>query len=147
MTHEWLDTKGRPNGQRDIGNFLIKKTQSIWLEKFNKNAKMNFNISLNLSSFSHANTHSLVLKTNNLQAINLTKKPATNVNCGFYHYFLNRKLLLIRKLLNHGFLLVKLKSSRRTFYGHHHDLVNRYEIYVSMCHLSFPHSWLIFTGL
>jgi hypothetical protein len=86
---------------------------------------MNFNISLNLSSFSHANTHSLVLKTNNHKAINLTKRPATNVNCGFYHDFLNRKLLLIRKLLNHGFLLVKLKSSRRTFYGHHHDLVNR----------------------
>ena len=28
-------------------------------------------------------------------------------------------------------LLVKLKSSLRTFYGRHHDLVDRYEISVS----------------
>jgi hypothetical protein len=29
---------------------------------------------------------------------------------------------------NIGFLLVKLKSSLRKFYGHHHDLVDRYGI-------------------
>jgi hypothetical protein len=34
-------------------------------------------------------------------------------------------LLLTRKLLNQWFLLVKLKSSLRTFYGRHHDLVDR----------------------
>ena len=50
-------------------------------------------------------------------------------------------LLLTRKLLNQRFLLVKLKSSLRTFYGHHHDLVDRYGISVSqmttdMFHLS-----------
>jgi hypothetical protein len=30
-----------------------------------------------------------------------------------------------RKLLNQGFLLAKLKSSLRKFYGRHHDLVDR----------------------
>jgi hypothetical protein len=34
-------------------------------------------------------------------------------------------LLPTRKLLNQGFLLDKLKSSLRKFYGPHHDLVNR----------------------
>jgi hypothetical protein len=34
--------------------------------------------------------------------------------CGSYQDFLDRRLLLTRKLLNQGFLLVKLKSSLRT---------------------------------
>jgi hypothetical protein len=60
---------------------------------------------------------------------------------GFYQDFLDRFLQLTRKLLNQGFLLVKLKSSLRKFYGRHHDLVNRYGISVSqmttdMFHLS-----------
>ena len=50
---------------------------------------------------------------------------------GFYQDFLDRGLLLSRKLPNQGFLLVKLKLSPRKFYGHHHDLVDRYGIYVS----------------
>ena len=37
--------------------------------------------------------------------------------CGSYQYFLDRGLLLTRKLLNQWFLLVKLKSSLRKFYG------------------------------
>ena len=61
-------------------------------------------------------------------------------NCS-YKDFLDRELLLTRKLLNQGFLLVKLKSSLRKFYGRHHDLVDRYGISVSqmttdMFHLS-----------
>ena len=61
--------------------------------------------------------------------------------CGSYQDFHDRWLLLTRKLLNQGFLLVKLKSSLRTFYGRHHDLVNRFGISVSqlttdMFHLS-----------
>jgi hypothetical protein len=61
--------------------------------------------------------------------------------CGSYHDFLDRGLLLTRRPLNHGFLLVKLKSSLRKFYGRHHDLVERYGISVSqmttdMFHLS-----------
>jgi hypothetical protein len=61
--------------------------------------------------------------------------------CGSYLDFLDRGLLLTRKLLNQGFLLVKLKSSLRTIYGRHHDLVDRYGISVSqmttnMFHLS-----------
>ena len=61
--------------------------------------------------------------------------------CGFFHDFLDRGLLLARKLLNQWFIRVKLKSSLRKFYGRHHDLVNRYGISVSqmttdMFHLS-----------
>jgi hypothetical protein len=61
--------------------------------------------------------------------------------CGSYQDFLDRGLLLTRKLLNQEFLLVKLKSSRRKFYGNHYDLVDRYGISVSqmitdMFHLS-----------
>jgi len=64
--------------------------------------------------------------------------------------FLDIGLLLTETLLNQGFLLVKLKSSLRKFYGRHHDLIDRYGISVSqvtkdMFHLSltsrfFPHS-------
>jgi hypothetical protein len=70
-------------------------------------------------------------------------------NCS-YKDFLDRELLLTRKLLNQGFLLVKLKSSLRKFYGRHHDLVDRYGISVSqmttdMFHLSLtlPGSFLV----
>ena len=47
---------------------------------------------------------------------------------GSYQDFLNRGLLLKRKLLNQGFLLDKLKSSLQKFYGRHHDVVDRYGI-------------------
>jgi len=61
--------------------------------------------------------------------------------CGFHQDFLGKGLLLTRNLLNQGFLLVKLKSSFRKCYGHHHDLVDRYGFSVShmttyMFHLS-----------
>ena len=62
--------------------------------------------------------------------------------CGSYQDFLDRGgLLLTMKLLNQGFLLVKLKSSFRKCYGRHHVLVDRYGISVSqmttdMFHLS-----------
>ena len=61
--------------------------------------------------------------------------------CGSYQDFLDRGLLLTRKLLNQGLLFVKLKSLLRKFYGRHHDMVDRYGIYVSqmttdMFHLS-----------
>jgi hypothetical protein len=51
--------------------------------------------------------------------------------CGSYQDFLDRGCLLTRKLLNQGFVLVKLKSSLRKFYDRHHDLVDRYGISVS----------------
>jgi hypothetical protein len=38
--------------------------------------------------------------------------------CGSYQDFLDRGLPLTRKLMNQWFLLVKLKSSLRKFYGH-----------------------------
>jgi hypothetical protein len=61
--------------------------------------------------------------------------------CGSYQDFLDRGLLLTRKLLKQGFLLVKLKSSLQKFYGRHHDFVDRCGISVSemttdMFHLS-----------
>ena len=51
--------------------------------------------------------------------------------CGSYQDFLDRGLLLTRKLLNQGLLFVKLKSSVPICYGRHHDLVDRYGISVS----------------
>ena len=51
--------------------------------------------------------------------------------CVTYSDFLDRALLLTRKLLNQGFLMVKLKSALRKFYGRHHELVDRYEVAVS----------------
>ena len=61
--------------------------------------------------------------------------------CGSYQDFLDRGWLLTRKLLNQGCVLVKWKSSPLTFYGRHHDSVDRYGISVSqmttdMFHLS-----------
>ena len=52
------------------------------------------------------------------------------ITCGSYHDFLYRGLLLTRMPLNQGFLLVKLKSSLRKFYGRHNDLINRHGISV-----------------
>ena len=51
--------------------------------------------------------------------------------CISYHDFLDRRLLLTRKLLNQQFQMVKLKSSLRKFYRRHHKLVGRYGITVS----------------
>jgi hypothetical protein len=73
--------------------------------------------------------------------------------CGSYQDFLYREWLLTRKLLSQGFLLAKLKSSLRRFYGLHHVLVDRYRTSVTNDHgyvplvvntfRSFPHSWFI----
>ena len=73
--------------------------------------------------------------------------------CGSYQDVLDRRLLLTRKLLDQGFLMVKLKSSLEKDYGRHHDSVDRYGISVSNDHgyvplvanssWSFPHSRLI----
>jgi hypothetical protein len=61
--------------------------------------------------------------------------------CDSYQDFLYRGLPPTKKLLTQGFLLSTLKSSLRKFYGHHHDLVDRYGISVlqmttDMFHLS-----------
>ena len=61
--------------------------------------------------------------------------------CCFYDNFFNTGLLLTRKLLNQGFLLAKLKSSLRNFYGRHHDLINRYGIFVSQMTTDMSHLW------
>ena len=64
--------------------------------------------------------------------------------CGSYQDFFDRGLQLTRKLLNQGFLLVKLKSLFRKFCCRHHDLVDCYGISMSqmttnMFHLSHTH--------
>jgi hypothetical protein len=43
---------------------------------------------------------------------------------GYDHDFLDKLLLLTRTIPNQGFLVDKLKSSLRMFYGRHHELVN-----------------------
>jgi hypothetical protein len=72
--------------------------------------------------------------------------------CGSYQDFLDKGLLLTRKLLNQGFLLVKLKPSLRKFYGRHHGwpfwniCVTNDHGYVPLVvntSRSFPHSRLI----
>ena len=42
--------------------------------------------------------------------------------------------MLKRKLVNQGFLVVKLKSSLRQFYGRHHDLVIIITVTEYLCH-------------
>ena len=54
--------------------------------------------------------------------------------CGSYQDFLDRVLLITKKLLNQCFLLGKLKSSLRMFYGRHHDLVDRFHGGSLTCH-------------
>ena len=61
--------------------------------------------------------------------------------CGSYQDSLDRGLLLTRKLMNQGFLLLKLNPTLRKIYALHHDLVDRYGISMSqlttvMFHLS-----------
>ena len=51
--------------------------------------------------------------------------------CGYYQDFLDRGLLLTRKVLKQGFISVNLNSSLRKFNDRHHDMVNRYGISVS----------------
>jgi hypothetical protein len=66
--------------------------------------------------------------------------------CGSYQDFLDRRLLLTRKLLNQGFLLVKLKSSLRKVYGRHREtlltvteyLCHKWPRICSTCRKQFP---------
>ena len=51
--------------------------------------------------------------------------------CGSYQDILYRELLLTRKLLDKGFLLVELKSQLQKCYGRHHDLIDCCRISVS----------------
>jgi hypothetical protein len=47
--------------------------------------------------------------------------------------FLDRGLLLTRKLLSQGFSLLKMKASLRTFHGHYHDLITSTFKYTIVC--------------
>ena len=57
--------------------------------------------------------------------------------CGSYQNFLDRGLLLTRKILNQGFLLIKLKSSLRKFCVRDHGYVP----FVVNTFRSFPYPW------
>ena len=48
-----------------------------------------------------------------------------------YKDFLDRSMLLAKKLLTQGYQLPKLISSLKKFYGRHHELVDRYNVHVS----------------
>ena len=72
--------------------------------------------------------------------------------CGSYQDFLDRGLVLTRKLLNQWFLLVKLKSSLRKISDRHHDwftvmeyLCHKWLRICSTCRKHFPflseHTW------
>ena len=56
--------------------------------------------------------------------------------CGSSQDFLDKELLLTRKLLNQVFLLVKLKSSLRKFYGRHRYGISVSQVTMAMFHLS-----------
>ena len=62
--------------------------------------------------------------------------------CGSYHGLLNRVLLLTRKLLDHGFLVVNLKSSLPMLYGRRHYHINHYGVSVSQMITDMFYSWL-----
>ena len=73
--------------------------------------------------------------------------------CGSYQDFLDRGLLLTRKLLIQGFLLIKLKSSLQKFYRRHHDwlivveyLCHKWPRVCSNCPKQFPVLSSLMTG-
>ena len=47
-----------------------------------------------------------------------------DINGSLYHDFLDKGMLLKRKLLNQEFLVGNVKSSLRKFYGRRHGLAN-----------------------
>jgi hypothetical protein len=51
--------------------------------------------------------------------------------CAQYSDFLDRAQLLTQKLLKQGYVAPRLKSLLQKLYGHHHNLVDRYEISIS----------------
>ena len=56
------------------------------------------------------------------------------------HVFRDRCLLLTRKLLNRGVLVVRQTSSLKKLCGRHHDLVNQISVSEITCHLVFKKS-------
>ena len=48
-----------------------------------------------------------------------------------YKDFIDRSMLLAKKLLTQGYQMPKLISSLKKFYGRHHVLVDKYDVQVS----------------
>ena len=88
-----------------------------------------------------------------VHVINITKSERYLKVCDFYYDFLVRWLLLTRKLLNHGFLLVTLKSRLESFpsprwlyYSLRNICISNYHVYVPLIAItirSFPRPWYI----
>jgi len=51
--------------------------------------------------------------------------------CNSYQDFLHRSVLLTRKLLNHGFIETRLRSTRKKFFGRYHHLTLPYHASVT----------------
>ena len=74
--------------------------------------------------------------------VNRSHLKLYSIACGSYHGLLNIVLLLTRKLLDHGFLVLKLKSSLRMLYGHRQDdHINHYGVSVSQMTTDMFHLW------
>ena len=72
----------------------------------------------------HKNMHSICRNILAARASSLSVDTIFSRDFGSYQEFLDKGLLLTRKLPNQWFLVVILKSSLRKFYGRHHDLVD-----------------------
>ena len=97
-----------------------------WLRTKRHDKRDNFNFLIVNFPFICSN-----ISTASAYGVYISKLIRYSRGYGSYQDFLGRGLLLTRKLLTQGFLLVKLKSSLRKFYGRHHDLFDRYGISVS----------------
>jgi hypothetical protein len=83
-----------------------------------------------ISSCSTSGTRRVNLVTNMVISHEWGKDQEVFTTSGIYPW-LFVTLIFYNGQRNPGFLFVKLKSSLRTFYGRHHDFVDRYKISVS----------------
>ena len=57
--------------------------------------------------------------------------------CSSYECFILRAARLSSKLLGQGYVMERLKSSLRKFYGRYWDLIKHYEVSLSQCNMTF----------
>jgi lysophospholipase L1-like esterase len=63
--------------------------------------------------------------------VNISQLIRYSRACAQYSDFLGSTQLLTQKLLKQGYIAPRLKSWLQTFYGRHHNLVDRYKISIS----------------
>jgi hypothetical protein len=111
------------NGKIEIISFVVRFRSKLPLT-------VNFEVEIKVWTRPICICDILYFKLNGIYVINEITKPGVYISqlirysraCGSYQDFIDRGLMLTRKLLKQGFLLVKRKSSLRKFYGRHHDL-------------------------